>query len=482
MRSEEQRQDKAARLSQFREGRDELNLAELPLAGISDRFLSGDKTVVFVDRVWDEGKKALVERKLAISGSDMYGLPTAKDDDVLLACVQLSSIGDFHNREVHFSRYELLKLLRWEDQTRNYRRLSESLRRWKGLTIYSDRAFYDHARKSWVTRDFGIFDNLYIYEREERDGARAAARSCFIWNEVLFESFGSGYLKRLDWDLYLSLKDPVAKRLYRLLDKRFYRTNTLSFDLQELALNKVRMSEGYNTAQMKRALMKGIRELEAVWDLAEMSPENRFRKVGSGRWEAVFVRREKKAAKRLADKREPSGLARELSSRGVSVDVAQELTQEQSEERIRGMVELFDWHNSRGQARGAGFLVAGIRSEEPFVAPKGFSPKRERLIRSTGGNSRNSRERKLREGVKPKRSEKDVAQERAFFAFWEGLTSSEQKAFEERSLAAADRTKRDGYLRLREIGGVVFEQYRRIILQDFFQRAGQAEFGKSALP
>ena len=163
------------RLETFSEGRDEMNLAELPLAAVSDRFLDGAKTVVFVDEVWDEQKRGHVKRKLSISGSDLYGLPTAKDDDVLLACVQLSAIGDFHKREVHFSRYELLKLLRWADTTRNYRRLSTALRRWKGLTIYSDKAFYDHGRKSWVSRDFGIFDNLYIYEREEAERREAPA-------------------------------------------------------------------------------------------------------------------------------------------------------------------------------------------------------------------------------------------------------------------------------------------------------------------
>jgi hypothetical protein len=367
---------------------------------------------------------------------------------------------------------EISKLLRWEDQTRNYRRLSESLRRWKGLTIYSDRAFYDHARKSWVTRDFGIFDNLYVYEREEQEGARAPAKSRFIWNDVLFESFRSGYLKRLDWELYLSLKDPVAKRLYRLLDKRFYRTNTLSFDLQELALNKVRMSEGYNTAQMKRALMKGIRELEAVWDLAEMTPEDRFRKVAPGRWEAVFVRREKRSGKKHAEKREPSGLVQELARRGVSVQVAEQLVEEQSGERIRGMIELFDWHTSRGQARGAGFLVAGIRSEEPFSFPKGFVSASRKEVGSAGSNSRKEPERKSRETLRPKRSAVENAAERAFLAFWKSLSESEQAAFEEQALASGDRTKRDGYLRLRVVGGIVFEQYRQIILRDHFQRAG----------
>ena len=77
-----------------------------------------------------------MKRELAISGSDRYGLPTSKDEDVLLACVQLSALQDFQEREVNFSRYELLKLLRWPDEGKSYKRLGVSLRRrWKGVTV-----------------------------------------------------------------------------------------------------------------------------------------------------------------------------------------------------------------------------------------------------------------------------------------------------------------------------------------------------------
>jgi hypothetical protein len=62
------------------------------------------------------------------------------------------------------------------------------------------------------------------------------------------------------------LRDPVAKRLYRLLDKRFYPRDELVFDLHEPAFEKVRVSNGYNTAQIKRALLGGVRELEELWD------------------------------------------------------------------------------------------------------------------------------------------------------------------------------------------------------------------------
>src|SRR5262245_28683272 len=120
------------RVADLLDGRDEMNLVECPLSSVADRFLDGRKTVVFADHGWDPERKALAKRERAISGSDRYGLPTARDEDVLLACVQLSALQDFREREVRFSRYELLKLLRWPDEGKSYKRLGVSLRRWKG--------------------------------------------------------------------------------------------------------------------------------------------------------------------------------------------------------------------------------------------------------------------------------------------------------------------------------------------------------------
>ena len=279
---------------------DELNLAEFPLAAISDRFLDGTKTVVLEDTVFDREQNKYLPRQLTLSGSDRYGLPTSKDDDVLLACIQLSRLNDFATREVSFSRYEILRLLGWADESRNYERVATSLRRWKGLSIFSDRAFYDHEQKSWVNRDFGVFDNLVIYRREVIQGKAAPGCSRFVWNEVLFRSFQSGYLKQLDWNLYCRLTSPVAKRLYRFLDKRFYHSSRVEIDLLELGLRKVRLSGNYNTAQMKRTLLKGIEELERVWDLKSRLPEERFRKDGMGKWLVVFERRAKRIRENFA--------------------------------------------------------------------------------------------------------------------------------------------------------------------------------------
>ncbi|MEQ8849009.1 replication initiator protein A [Botrimarina sp.] len=470
-------QKRHRRLEAFEKGRDELNLAEFPLAAVCNRHLDGTKTVVFEDTVWDEEKRKRLPRKLTISGSDRFGLPTSKDDDVLLACVQLSSLENFDQREVHFSRYELLKLLRWPDETRYYRRLATSLRRWKGLTVYSDRAFYDKARRSWVNRDFGIFDNLYIYERDEVDKAAAQADSWLVWNEVVFGSFEAGYLKKLDWDFYLRLKDPVAKRLYRFLDKRFYHSDRLVMDLGELAFNKVRVSPNYNTAQAKRALMKGIRELEHLWELRPMPEEKRFTKVARGKWEVLFTKdsRKRPSPKRPEEVIDP--LCTELTRRGVCQATAEQLVKEHPAKRVQATIELFDWHNDRGEERGAGFLVAGIKSAEAYAKPRGFQSKADlEQKRQASAAANRKREAELRR-VKQRELQNIKAAEAPFLAFWDNLSSQQQERYFAEAVAAADRTKRDGYQRLKEVGGPVFEQYRQLILKDHFHRAGPPKAG-----
>lgn len=469
MREEESKRESPKSAVKAFEGRDEMNLVECPLSTVADRFLDGRKTVVFQDQTWDPNRRAFVKRELAISGSDRYGLPTSKDEDVLLACVQLSALQDFREREVHFSRYELLKLLRWPDEGKSYKRLAVSLRRWKGVTIYSDRAFYDHGRQSWVTRDFGVFDNLSVYERESLERAAAPASSWFVWNEVFFDSFQAGYLKKLDWDFYCRLKDPVAKRLYRLLDKRFYNSSEVVFDLRELAIRKVRLSDSYDSAQIKRALTNGIRELEAVWELHPLPTEKRFRKVRRGEWEVIFSRkRVKQPAERT--KVMDSPLVSELISRGVSKAVARQLVNGRTSEEVTRALALFDSYSARKKTRGVGFLVDAIRDPQKYQVSGAHPPTGPRRGRKPPSGSGNGLNRELSEESNAQPLREEGIRWRAFLSFWGKLAESDRKHFEVDALAATTSTKRDGYHRLREVDGPGFDHYRRIVLWDHFVR------------
>lgn len=492
-------------------GVDELNLAEFPLAAVSDRFLDGKKTLIFEDTVFCREQNRELPRRLTISGSDRYGLPTAKDDDVLLACIQISKLGDFATPEVSFSRYEIIKLLRWKDETRNYDRVSTSLRRWKGLSIYSDRAFYDHEEKSWVNRDFGVFDNLNIYRKEVQQRGSAPGCSTFIWNEVMYRSFQAGYMKRLDWNLYTSLESAVAKRLYRFLDKRFYHSDRLELDLWELAHHKIRLSSEYNVAQLKRALMKGITELETAWDLKPLPAEKRFVKEGRGNWKVVLERKPKRsralnelarelpigtplvqaplAGSQAVPTLDQDQLITRLTKRGIGPGAADDLVGAHPLGTIQTMIELFDWYNDKGQNRGPGFLVNAIKNPANIALPKGFQSSEEKAKQNAVQKNRIALKRDFITRREREAAEKAIARSEAFNAFWQSLSSDQQSAFGSEALEAAEPTKKAGYLRAIGKGITpVFEQYRSIILRDHFERThGTIEkavtgpyFGKTA--
>lgn len=270
-----------------------MNLAEFPLATLTSRVPEGVQTLEFTDRMWDSGKREYVTRRLTITGSDAYGLPTALDDEVILGLIQLTREEEFGSPEVLFSRYRLIRLLGWRDEGKSYTRLETSLKRWVGVTLYYEKAWWDHKEKAWVDESFHILERLTLFDRERRlrrQGMREPALSSFVWNPVVFRSFQAGYLKKLDMDLFRRLRTPIAKRLYRILDKRFYHRDTWEFNLRELACEHVGMSRSHDNAQLKRKLRGAVEELEQQGFLEPAEWSGRFRNVSRGHWSISLTR------------------------------------------------------------------------------------------------------------------------------------------------------------------------------------------------
>src|SRR4051794_31840705 len=213
-----------------REGRDEMNLAEYPIALLADRSPNDVKTVVYHDK----------DETLTITGSDLLGLPTALDVDVIIGLLHLTKTkSNFESTTVHFTRYELLRILGWPDRGYYYERLTESLNRWVGVTLVYKKSWWDNETKTKGNHSFHILDAAVVVEQEQRRGCRSRQLplplSSVRWSGEFFRSFQANNLKRLDLQLYFSLQSAISKQLYRFLDKRFYRKAAWSFDLRTLA-------------------------------------------------------------------------------------------------------------------------------------------------------------------------------------------------------------------------------------------------------
>ena len=422
--------------------RDEMNFCEFPLALLSDRPAKGVKTVSYAYASVDPNNKKPVTRRVTITGSDKWGLPTAKDDEVLLALIYFTKqSNDFTQRQVYFSRRQLLLLLNWQPEGRNYRRLEESLRRWVGVTIEYENSWYDNASKRYCSNVFHMLSSVLIHDSQPRRAQTPASQlplpfSSITWAEEPFASFQVGFLKQLDFKTYLSLPGPAAKRAFRFLDKRLHRKQRLTIDLKEFACEKLGMSRAYKPNRILREVRENvIRPLIAAGFLAPLSEEEMIVGLSRGKYELIFARAG--SSLELA----ANNLTEQLVGRGVTAKVAERLVSEQPADVIRAKIEIFDWMHEQGKEgdNPAGWLVKAI--EDDYAPPKGFVGKAEQQRREQAAQDHRA---KLAQTESDKRR-KDREEREAIIAerkhvedYLASLDPSEKQQLEERAMAVAD--------------------------------------------
>ncbi len=265
-------------------GRDEMNLAEFPITLLADYAPKGEKTLRF------RGGNG----RLTVTGSDEYGLPTASDADVIVALIYLTKLrNDFQDVKVNFSRYELIKLLNWPDKGSSYSRLDQALNRWAGVLLIYDKCWWNNKTKRYVSAKMHILESVVITEPgKTRTGRSHPLLSIFTWNKTFIESCQADNLRQLDLDTYFSLRSAVSKRLYRFLGKRFYLQREYSFDLHEIAFDRVGLSRSYapNAGKIKEKLQPAIDELERIGFLEPLSRDDRYSRIDRGQWTIRLTR------------------------------------------------------------------------------------------------------------------------------------------------------------------------------------------------
>jgi hypothetical protein len=415
-------------------GRDELNLAEFPISLLSDRVPKGCKTLVFEIEPSSRHAGTGTTRKLTITGGDAYGLPTAIDDELLVGLVQLTKLKNgFTSPVVSFSRYELVKILGWPDNGNSYSRIEESIKRWAGVTLYYDNAWWNKEAKAWVSETFHIIERSSLVGAETRRAHQANNQqelplSSFRWNEVIFQSFQAGALKRLDIDAYFSFKTSVA-------------------------FERIGLSRGYNVGQIKSKLQPAIDELtqgtkERAAFLEEMTSEERYLKVGKGQWIIKLARKAESSLPAEAPSIETKGLLAELVARDVSAEVAAELVKSRDAEFISLRIEVFDWilqqkNQKLIKQNPTGFLISSIR-DRYLKVPKEFESKADRQKRVAAEEAKRLSEMeqaRLRERARVREERLSVKIDER----WKAMSDEEQSRFEGEALAAAPEAARRQY-------------------------------------
>jgi len=428
-------------------GRDELNLAEFPLSAISTRTDPDKQKLVFEDTLWDSSQRKSVTRRLVISASTEYGLPTALDDEIVLGLIQLAKIQRFAERKVHFSRYQLIQILGWRDESKSYARIEESLKRWVGVTLHYDKAWWNKEEQCWVNETFHILDNISLLDKERRKTKKIHQEdlpfSYFTWNDIIFQSFRAGNLKSLDFEFYKKLNSAIAKRLYRFLDKRFYLRKKLSFNLKELAWEHLGLARSYDVANLKRKLLPAIKELESLNFLKQVTPSKRFRKFQVGTWEVDFEKANaSEIPKAVGAQPERPDLLEGLIFRGVTESVAKELIATEEAIQIEEKIEVFDWLQSKEKTRvqnPGGFLVASIRKN--YEAPKEYESPEEREMKEAATLEKQRKKAALRKQSDAKeaaKKEEALRKQPWIDNYWDALSEPEQNSLRDEVMDTMD--------------------------------------------
>jgi len=358
-------------------GTDDLNICEFPLFSMGRAATKGQTTLVFEDQITDHGKREPVHRKVIVTASEAFGLPTPFDSDVFLTLRHLTALRNgFTQCRVPFTRYELINFLGYDHGGKSYRRLDEALRRWVNVTLNYHRAWWCRSGQRWESKSFHILESIDL---RGRGNYRDDGLSSFTWNEIIMESFRNHEIKRLDLDTYFRLKSPTAKQAYRFLDKRFYKNKmVLAFKLRVFACEKVGLSRSHDTGKLKEKLQGPLEELEEIGFLAPLTRSERYVKLGPNDWQIRLVRNlEKQSENNVTEEKDSqtqqSDLCGELTRRGIHVRTAVELAGKIPKEKIEVQLAYHDWLIAQGgkncPSNPPAFLAAAIR--EDYQCPSG---------------------------------------------------------------------------------------------------------------
>ena len=421
-------------------GRDELNLIELAFT-----TLGRARSRKTLKTEWKGKDHKGRTRKFykTVTGSDEFGLPEYASEELLIALFHKASRDDFEARSVTAVPYELLQLMGWGTDGRAYERLKRALDQLAGVYITTN-ALWNPESGTFSKAGFHILDNYEFVE----DADSGRTRLTVAWNERLFTIFQQSRFKRLDTSFFYDLPSPVAKRLYRWLDKHLRQTGHAEIDVLHLAHVKLEISHSKKyISQVMQVLEPALDELTergyCSWAIADSQTD-------SGK-KLVFDRI-RRAAPALTTEHDglsalsptQRDLLEALAGRGLSVSAARTLVTDHEPDAVRRQVRHFDWLIASGEPpKSAGWFVAAI--EKDFGLPPALlAEDKSAAARAGSAAAQSARQRKAdsaREAEQARaRQARDAVRERLA-----GLSDTERAELETRAVADLDSVNRARY-------------------------------------
>jgi hypothetical protein len=330
----------------------EQNLEEFPLFELKARK-RGAKARVFEKVIEGEAGVSL-NQVWKVMPSGEYGMPGPVDQDVYLAVLQLLQQrgGMPEDGELSFSLYELRKILGWSDDSGGaYKEIRDALLRIATTSMQSRNAFYSAQERRRIVDTFNIW-SVHFAEHEVK-GQTVRERHVLKFHPIFIRNYMAQYLKGIDSDFYWSLRSPVSKRLYRLVDLQ--RAGGLSWETDLFGVrDQVPLDYNY-PSQIKRALQKAHDELLQRDFLSGVEYE--------GKTEVTYMvsrefARRQKARELSGDPKEIFAIERLIRER-IDGDTARELVVTHGPERCLFYADAVN--HQKGVLSRAGWIVSAIK-------------------------------------------------------------------------------------------------------------------------
>ena len=330
----------------------EQNLEEFPLFELKARK-RGAKARVFEKMIEGEAGVSL-NQVWKVMPSGEYGMPGPVDQDVYLAVLQLLQQrgGMPEDGELSFSLYELRKILGWSDDSGGaYKEIRDALLRIATTSMQSRNAFYSAQERRRIVDTFNIW-SVHFAEHEVK-GQTVRERHVLKFHPIFIRNYMAQYLKGIDSDFYWSLRSPVSKRLYRLVDLQ--RAGGLSWETDLFGVrDQVPLDYNY-PSQIKRALQKAHDELLQRDFLSGVEYE--------GKTEVTYMvsrefARRQKARELSGDPKEIFAIERLIRER-IDGDTARELVVTHGPERCLFYADAVN--HQKGVLSRAGWIVCAIK-------------------------------------------------------------------------------------------------------------------------
>jgi plasmid replication initiation protein len=226
-----------------------------------------------VDVILDDGKKA--KRRFKYTPSKEYGDTTDFDRDVYRAIILHAFQGGGMPQDgvVHFSLYQLRKILDLPEKGASYRRIRDSIVRLQTMSVNADT--YWQELKGFKSEYYSTFSRANFEANEDRFG-RASEHHWVRFDEVIVRSYHEGYVRDLDHNFYFSLHKKHARALYSEIDLGRSKGLVWEIPLSELGL-RLGMAASYrHPSAKKRALAAAHEEMKRKGFLARVSyPDKR---------------------------------------------------------------------------------------------------------------------------------------------------------------------------------------------------------------